>query len=91
VRRASVASIVVLPIAPARASAATFPTGPPGSPDAYVCTAAAQIVKIDGATGAKTLFANGTGSFDDCRVGPDGDLYIANELQPEYRIARVRG
>ena len=68
-RRASVASIVVLPIAPARASAVTFPTRPPGSPEVYVCTAAAQVVKIYGATGAKTLFANGTGSFDDCVVG----------------------
>ena len=57
----------------------------------YVCTAAAQVVKIYGATGAKTLFANGTGSFDDCVVGPDGDPYIANGLLPEYRIARVRG
>ena len=90
-RRASVASIVVLPIAPARASAGTFPTGPPGSPEVYVCTAAAQVVKIYGATGAKTLFANGTRSFDDCVVGPDGDLYIANGLQPEDRIASIRG
>ena len=57
----------------------------------YVCTAAAQVLKIDGATGAKILFANGAGSFDDCPVGPDGDLHFANGLQPEYRIARVRG
>ena len=90
-RLAPVASIVLLLIAPAKASAATFPTRPPGSPDVYVCTAAAQVVKIYGATGAKTLFANGTGSFDDCVVGPDGDPYIANGLLPEYRIARVRG
>ena len=57
----------------------------------YVCTAAAQVVKIYGATGAKTLFANGAGSFDDCPVGPDGDLNIANGLQPEDRIAGIRG
>ena len=89
-RRASVASIVLLLIAPAKASAATLPTRPPGSPEVYVCTAATQVVKIYVATGAKTLFANGTRSFDACVVGPDGDLNIANGLL-EYRTARVRG
>ena len=90
-RRASVASIVLLLIAPAKASAATLPTRPPGSPEVYVCTAAAQVVKIYGATSAKTLFANGKGSSTTASLEPDGDLNIANGLPPEYRIVRVRG
>jgi len=64
-------------IAPAIASAA-LPPGPQGSPTVYVCTADAQVLKIDGTTGASTVYANGAGTFDDCVVGPDGQLYIAN-------------
>ena len=58
---------------------AESPAGPQSSPSFYVCTADAQVIKY--AAGVASIAANGTGTFDDCVVGPDGGVYIANGAQ----------
>ncbi len=52
-------------------------------PVAYICTASAQVVRVTtpGGVATASVFANGIGVFDDCVVGPDGLLYVANGQQ----------
>jgi hypothetical protein len=50
--------------------------GPVGSPTVYVCTASAEVLKVEG--NSVSTIAKGTGEFGDCVFGPDGNLYIAN-------------
>src|SRR5215211_7729680 len=45
-------------------------------PAAYVC-GGSQVTKIVG-TSASGLLSAGNANFEDCLVGPDGRLYIAN-------------
>jgi hypothetical protein len=47
-------------------------------PDLYVCTPSAQVLLVNGTSGATSVLYTGTGSFYDCVLGPDGRLYIAN-------------
>ena len=72
-------------LAPTLALSQPVPLTPPV---VYVCTAAAQVVRVTG--GTSEVFATGTGVFDDCVLGPDGALYVAN-LQPtnQPKIIRV--
>lgn len=53
------------------------------SPAVYVCTPDAVVYKIVG-TSSTRLF-NGTGTFNDCDLGQDGNLYIGND----FRILRI--
>jgi hypothetical protein len=57
-------------LAPAAASA---------QPTLYVCTPTAQVLTVDGTSGATGVLYTGAGSFHDCVLGPDGWLYIAND------------
>lgn len=49
---------------------------------AYVCTPTAQVIEqsvnADGSAAAAQVLFTGTGAFDDCVLGPDGWLYVAN-------------
>ena len=49
------------------------------SPAVYVCTPNAVVHKIVG--NSSTRLFNGTGTFSDCDLGPDGNLFIANDLK----------
>ena len=52
-------------------------------PAVYVCTPDAVVHKIVGSS--STRLFNGIGTFNDCDLGPDGNLFIANDL----RILRI--
>ncbi len=51
----------------------------PTDPIVYVCTPDAVIYKVVGTTSTKLY--TGTGRFDHCDVGPDGYLYVLNNLR----------
>ena len=65
-------ALAALLVAPGEASA---------QPTVYVCTPAAQVVAVDATTGAAAVIYTGSGSFNDCALGPDGRLYVANDSQ----------
>jgi hypothetical protein len=80
----TVAALALL-LAPTTATAqpVSYPGNPGWHPVAYICTAAAQVVRVttnaSGGVASAIVYANGaSGSFDDCVVGPDGFLYVAN-------------
>jgi hypothetical protein len=62
--------LAVVLLAPALASA---------QPNLYVCTPSAQVLTINGTTGALLDVFTGTGTYHGCVLGPDGLLYIAND------------
>src|SRR5207302_1270405 len=63
------AALSVVLLAPALADA---------QPTTYVCTPAAQVLTVDGTSGATAVLYTGSGSFSDCVLGPDGWLYVSN-------------
>jgi hypothetical protein len=66
---------------PALAALLLVPAEAIAQPTVYVCTQAAQVVAIDATTKAAAVIYSGSGSFDDCALGPDGRLYVANGNQ----------
>jgi hypothetical protein len=59
-------------------------------PVVYVCTQAAQVVKVDATNLPATtgVIYNGSGSFNDCVFGPDGKLYVANQTATSNQVIR---
>jgi hypothetical protein len=66
---------------PALAALLMAPVDATAQPAVYVCTPAAQVVAVNGTTGAAAVIYTGSGTFDDCVLGPDGRLYVANDTQ----------
>jgi hypothetical protein len=64
---------------PALALLALLPGVAAAQPVVYVCTQAAQVVKVDATNLPATtgVIYNGLGSFNDCVFGPDGKLYVS--------------
>jgi hypothetical protein len=55
----------------------SLPVAASAQPTLYVCTPSARILKVN--AGAPSVLYTGTGRFDDCVLGPDGRLYVAND------------
>jgi len=66
---------------PALAALLLAPGEATAQPTVYVCTPAAQVVSVDATTKAAAVIYQGSGSFGDCALGPDGRLYVANDNQ----------
>ena len=66
---------------PALAALLLAPGQATAQPTVYVCTPAAQVVAVDATTKAAAVIYNGSGTFSDCALGPDGRLYVANGSQ----------
>lgn len=50
-----------------------------GPATVYVCTAAGQVLAVDGGSGlTSVLYSRPAATFDDCVLGPDGRLYISS-------------
>jgi hypothetical protein len=64
---------------PALALLALLPNIAAAQPVVYVCTQAAQVVKVDATNlpASTSVLYNGLGSFNDCIFGPDGKLYVS--------------
>jgi len=55
----------------------SLPVAASAQPTLYVCTPSAKILKVN--AGPPSVVFSGTGTFEDCVLGPDGLLYIAND------------